>query len=81
MLLSAEQIRKQESDQIDALLAWVGTSKRLATILGVSVQAIYSMRKRGRISKRGATIIHIASDGRFDRDLMRPDVVTWTEEV
>ena len=81
MLKSASQIQEQQREQMDQLIVWLGTSKRLAATIGVTVQAVYAMRKRGRISKKGATIIHKATEGGFDRDVMRPDVVTWAEEV
>ena len=81
MLLSAKELKEQQREQMEQLIGWIGTSKRLGATIGVTVQAVYNMRKRGRISKTGATIIHKATKGGFNRDEMRPDVVTWAEEV
>jgi DNA-binding transcriptional regulator YdaS (Cro superfamily) len=81
MLKSGEDIKLQQRDQMVQLLEWIGSPKRLAATIGVTIEAVYAMKKRGCITKNGATIIHMASDGRFDRDEMRPDVIHWDDEV
>jgi DNA-binding transcriptional regulator YdaS (Cro superfamily) len=81
MLKSAEEIKEQQRDQMNQLLEWIGTCKRLAETIGVSQQAVSGMKRRGRITRNGATIIHMASNGRFHREEMRPDVIDWADEV
>jgi DNA-binding transcriptional regulator YdaS (Cro superfamily) len=81
MILSAEEIKDQQRAQLNQLLAWIGSRKRLADTIGVTPQAVYEMVKRGRISTAGATAIHRATEGRFDRAVMRPDVTTWAEDL
>lgn len=81
MIVSAEELKEQQRAQLSQLLAWLGSRKRLAEIIGVSPQAIYGMVKNGRISRSGATIIHRVTEGRFDRAALRPDITTWAEEL
>lgn len=78
---SIEQIEMQQSAQLNKLLAWVGSRRRLANELGVSRQVVYGWVDRGRISATAATQVHRKTDGLFKREDLRPDVKEWAEDI
>lgn len=77
MLLSQEEINQKNKGALLALLAWVGTRKRLAEQCGVSPQAVYDWVKRGRISATCAKIVDEKTDGLFKKEYLRVDVKEW----
>jgi DNA-binding transcriptional regulator YdaS (Cro superfamily) len=78
---SAADIKQQQSKELMDLIKWIGGRARLANECEVTPQAVYEWVKRGRISAKGATIIHKKSQGFFKREELRPDVIVWSEEV
>jgi|TARA_R110000823_G_scaffold300129_1_gene420874 DNA-binding transcriptional regulator YdaS (Cro superfamily) len=78
---SAADIKQQQSKELMDLIKWIGGRARLANECEVTPQAVYEWVKRGRISAKGATIIHKKSQGFFKREELRPDVIVWSEEI
>lgn len=78
-MLSMEQIRQQQKDQLSKLLEWVGSQKRLADELGESKQTVHNWIKRGRISATAAILVEEKTAGLFKKSDLRPDVVEWRE--
>ena len=75
---SAADIKQQQSKELMDLIKWIGGRARLANECEVTPQAVYEWVKRGRISAKGATIIHKKSQGFFKREELRPDVIVWS---
>ena len=78
---SAADIKLEQSKELIDLIKWIGGRARLANECEVTPQAVYEWVKRGRISAKGATIIHKKSQGFFKRQELRPDVIAWSEEI
>ena len=81
MIITAAKIKQAQALELMQLIKWVGSRARLASQCDVTPQAVHNWVKRGHISKKAATIIHRKSDGYFKREELRPDVVTWDEEL
>lgn len=81
MLLSKEQIKSKQASELARLIEYVGSRSALASQLGVSTAVVGMWVQRGRISATCATKVERMSGGMFKRHEMRPDVVTWREEV
>lgn len=76
-MLSGEQIKNQQKDQLAKLISWIGTRARLANELGESKQTVYAWVKRGRISANAAILVEKKTDGLFKKEDLRPDVIKW----
>ena len=79
MLLSGEQIEQKNKGALLALLAWVGTRKRLAEQCGVTPQTVYYWINRGRISATCAKIVEEKTGGMFTKEYLRADVTDWNK--
>ena len=79
MLLSQEEIDQKNMGALMALLAWMGSRKRLAEHCSVSPQAVYDWVKRGRISATCAKIIEEKTSGMFTKEYLRVDVKEWNQ--
>lgn len=77
-MLSGEQIKNQQQEQLSKLIEWVGTRARLANELGESKQTVYFWVKRGRISARAAVLVEKKTQGLFKKEDLRPDVIKWS---
>jgi DNA-binding transcriptional regulator YdaS (Cro superfamily) len=78
-MLSNKEIKCLQKKELDRLLAWVGSRKRLADELGVTRQAVFDWIKRGRISASMAIEVEKRTDGLFTKESLRPDVVKWVK--
>ena len=79
-MLSGEEIKNKQKDQLAKLLTWVGTRARLARELGESKQTVYAWIMRGRISARAAILVEKKTNGLFKKEDLRPDVVIWNKD-
>lgn len=70
-------IKKQQQEQLNKLIEWVGSQTRLADELGVTKQTVHNWLIRGRISAVCATLVEEKTAGLFKRTDLRPDVVVW----
>ncbi len=77
MLVSQKEIDDKNKSALLALLAWVGSRKRLAEQCGVTPQAVYDWVKRGRISATCAIIVEEKTGGLFKKENLRADVKEW----
>lgn len=81
MLLSKEQIAQKQASELARLIEYVGSRSALASQLGVTLAVVSMWVQRGRISATSATKVERMSGGKFKRKELRPDVVSWSEEV
>ena len=79
MLLSQAEIDEKNMDALMALLAWIGSRKRLADECGVTPQTVYYWVNRGRISATCAKIVETKTAGMFTKEYLRVDVKEWKE--
>jgi len=79
-MLSGEDIKNKQKDQLAKLISWVGTRARLANELGESKQTVYAWIMRGRISARAAILVEKKTNGLFKKEDLRPDVVDWRSD-
>ena len=77
-MLSEKEVKKLQKEQLDKLIAWVGSRQRLADELGITRQAVYDWIRRGRISAVMAIEVERRTDGLFTKQSLRPDVVKWS---
>ena len=80
-MITAADIKQAQSHELFELIKWVGSRALLASECNVTRQVVHNWVSHGRISKKAATIIHRKSDGFFKRQELRPDVVTWKEDL
>lgn len=78
---SAQDLKVQQKRELKRLMDWCGSKARLAETLGVTRQTVYYWEKRGRISATMATEIERKTGGMFTRKQLRPDVITWGQDV
>ncbi len=76
-MLSDKKIKELQKDELNRLLAWIGSRKRLADELGITRQAVFDWIKRGRISAVMAVEVEKRTNGMFTKEGLRPDVVKW----
>ena len=81
MLLSEQQIKDQQAEQLAEVISYVGSVGALAAQLSVSYARVMMWIQRGRISATCATKVERMSAGRFKRKDLRPDVSNWREDV
>ena len=79
-MISAEELKFRQSEQLMKLISWVGTRARLAKELGESNQTVYGWVNRGRISASAAIKVEKKTAGLFTKEMLRPDVITWGGE-
>lgn len=77
VMLSDKKIKELQKDELNRLLAWIGSRKRLADELGITRQAVFDWIKRGRISAVMAVEVEKRTNGMFTKEGLRPDVVKW----
>ena len=76
-MISAQQIKQMQSQQLIKLIGWVGGQSRLAAELGQSKQTVHAWVKRGRISASAAILVDEKTCGMFKKSDLRPDVISW----
>ena len=76
----AEQIAKQEKEQLQSLIDYVGSVSLLAEFIGETPQTVTGWVNRGRISATAAINAEKYTGGKFKAAEMRPDVKQWRAE-
>ena len=77
MLSMAEQIKKQQKEQLDELIEWCGDMSNTARLLGVTPQSVAQWVQRGRISATMAAEAEKQTRGAVKKKGLRPDVIDW----
>ena len=72
-----EQIKEQEREQLEKLIAYAGSMSALAVLLDTSAQVVSGWLSRGRISATAALKVEEFTNGKFKASEMRPDVKQW----
>ncbi len=72
-----EQIKEQEKDQLEKLIAYAGSASALALLIDTSAQVVSGWVSRGRISATAALKVEEFTNGKFKASEMRPDVKQW----
>jgi DNA-binding transcriptional regulator YdaS (Cro superfamily) len=80
-MITAADIKQAQARELFELIKWVGSRALLASECNVTRQVVHNWVSNGRISKKAATIVHRKTDGFFKRQELRPDVVTWKEDL
>jgi DNA-binding transcriptional regulator YdaS (Cro superfamily) len=62
------------TDLIKAAIAQLGSEKKLGDAAGVSQHAIWSAKKKGRVTAELAAAIDRATAGRVSKSALRPDI-------
>jgi DNA-binding transcriptional regulator YdaS (Cro superfamily) len=75
-----EKLAMHERAALDDVLAWAGSQSTLASLVGVTQQAVQSWVDRGRISATAAVKVEQLSQGRFLAKDLRPNVAEWWHE-
>ena len=77
-MISEQELKYRQAEQLMKLISWVGTRARLAKELGESNQTVYGWVSRGRISASAAIRVEEKTEGLFTKEMLRPDVVSWS---
>ena len=73
----AEKIKQKQERELARLLEYFGTLTHLAHELGTSPQTCFNWLARKKISKAGAIKAQQVTNGKFKKEQLRPDVITW----
>lgn len=72
-----EAVAAQQAKSVLEVVAHFGSQSKLARALGVSRFVVNRWVQRGRISATAAVHIEKLTMGKFKKEVMRPDVMTW----
>ena len=72
-----EAVAAQQAKSVLEVVAHFGSQSKLARALGVSRFVVNRWVQRGRISATAAIQIEKLTMGKFKKEVMRPDVMTW----
>ena len=75
-----EQVAAKQAKSVLEVVAHFGSQSKLARALGVSRFVVNRWVQRGRISATAAIQIEKITMGKFKKEVMRPDVITWHGE-
>jgi DNA-binding transcriptional regulator YdaS (Cro superfamily) len=75
-----DQIKIEQSFNLNKLVSYAGSKPRLARALNVHKQTVYDWVKRGRISALCAIEAEKITKGYITKEDLRPDVENWMKE-
>jgi DNA-binding transcriptional regulator YdaS (Cro superfamily) len=73
----AKQIKAQQKENLNLLIAWFGSQVMTAHKLGVSKQVVSNWVARGKISATCAIKAEEKTNGDIKKAELRPDVLEW----